>query len=150
MKKYLVVFCLIFWAGLIGGISFLEAPLKFQAPGITIPLGLGIGQLVFQALNKIEIVLMLIILIAAYGTPLRNLKGGLLLLVLLILVIDTFWLLPLLDERAKLVLAGNPPKETLHHIIYITLEVIKFLALITLGFTMLKDLPHEKRYRKPD
>ena len=29
------------WAGMICGISFLEAPLKFQAPGITLELGLG-------------------------------------------------------------------------------------------------------------
>jgi len=26
-------------------ISFLEAPLKFRAPGVTVPFGLGIGRL---------------------------------------------------------------------------------------------------------
>lgn len=36
-------------------ISFLEAPLKFRAPGITVPLGLGIGRLVFQAFNAVEL-----------------------------------------------------------------------------------------------
>ena len=35
------------WLGLIIGISFIEAPLKFTAPGIMIPLGLGIGRRVF-------------------------------------------------------------------------------------------------------
>lgn len=40
-----------FLLGAIVAISFLEAPLKFLAPGITIPLGLGIGRLVFTALN---------------------------------------------------------------------------------------------------
>lgn len=35
------------WLGLVIGISFIEAPLKFTALGITIPLGLGIGRLVF-------------------------------------------------------------------------------------------------------
>src|SRR5699024_11851856 len=35
------------WLGLIIGISLIEAPLEFTAPGITIPLGLGIGRLVF-------------------------------------------------------------------------------------------------------
>ena len=39
------------WLGMVFAISFLEAPLKFRAPGITIPLGLGIGRLVFRALN---------------------------------------------------------------------------------------------------
>ncbi len=37
-----------FLLGAIVAISFLEAPLKFLAPGITIPLGLGIGRLVFR------------------------------------------------------------------------------------------------------
>ena len=39
------------WLGMVLAISFLEAPLKFRAPGITIALGLGIGRLVFRALN---------------------------------------------------------------------------------------------------
>ena len=45
------------WLGMVLAISFLEAPLKFRAPGITIPLGLGIGRLVFRALNVCEVVL---------------------------------------------------------------------------------------------
>src|SRR5664279_3321230 len=42
------------WLGMVLAISFLEAPLKFRAPGITLPLGLGIGRLVFRALNGCE------------------------------------------------------------------------------------------------
>lgn len=41
---------------MVGAISFVEAPLKFRAPNITLALGLGIGKLVFQMLNRIEIV----------------------------------------------------------------------------------------------
>ena len=48
------VFFPLVWTGMIAGISFLETPLKFRAPGVTLPLGLGIGQLVFRALNKTE------------------------------------------------------------------------------------------------
>jgi hypothetical protein len=33
------------WLGMVLAISFLEAPLKFRAPGVTIPIGLGIGRL---------------------------------------------------------------------------------------------------------
>ena len=39
------------WLGMVLAISFLEAPLKFRAPGVTLQLGLGIGRLVFRALN---------------------------------------------------------------------------------------------------
>lgn len=146
MKRYVATFCIIFWAGLIAGISFLEAPLKFQAPGITIPLGLGIGQLVFQALNKIEIVLMFVIVFCLYSAQLKSFKGLLLYLIMVLLLMDTFWLLPVLDERAKLVLSGKPLTESHHHILYIVVEVIKFFCLIVLGFLSLKDLNHEKRH----
>ncbi|WP_338142595.1 hypothetical protein [Brevibacterium aurantiacum] len=50
------------WLGLIIGISLIEAPLKFTAPGITIPLGLGIGRLVFTAMNWVEIGIAVILL----------------------------------------------------------------------------------------
>jgi hypothetical protein len=49
------------WLGMVLAISFLEAPLKFRAPGVTIPLGLGIGRLVFRALNAVEAVLALVL-----------------------------------------------------------------------------------------
>lgn len=146
MKKLITIFCVIFWAGLIGGISFLEAPLKFQAPGITIPLGLGIGQLVFQALNKIEIVLVIIILGSSLPAPLKNSRSILLFSVTILLMVDTFWLLPILDERTKLVLAGNAPIKSYHHILYIIIDALKFLSLIVLGFLSLTSLYHEKRY----
>ena len=47
------------WLGMVLAISFLEAPLKFRAPGVDIPIGLGIGRIVFRALNRVEIALAL-------------------------------------------------------------------------------------------
>jgi hypothetical protein len=35
-------------------ISFMEAPLKFRAPDVTLRIGLGIGRLIFRALNNVE------------------------------------------------------------------------------------------------
>jgi hypothetical protein len=54
------------WLGAVLAISFLEAPLKFRAPGITRPLALGLGRLVFRALNRLELVL------AASSAPRRS------------------------------------------------------------------------------
>ena len=45
-------------------ISFLEAPLKFRAPGVTLQIGLGIGRMVFRALNTVESLLAVGILAA--------------------------------------------------------------------------------------
>jgi len=38
-------------------ISFIETPLKFRAPGVTLQIGLGIGRLVFRVLNVCELAL---------------------------------------------------------------------------------------------
>ena len=56
------------WLGMVLGISFLEAPLKFWAPGVTLQLGLGIGRLVFGALNAVELGLAVVLVAAlAWG-----------------------------------------------------------------------------------
>ena len=52
------------WLGMVFAISFIEAPLKFRAPGVTLPIGLGIGRLVFRALNGAEVVCAVGILVA--------------------------------------------------------------------------------------
>src|SRR6185312_3281092 len=54
------------WLGMVLAISFLEAPLKFRAPGVTLQIGLGIGRLVFRALNVCEAVLAAVILVALF------------------------------------------------------------------------------------
>ena len=45
------------WLGMVLAISFLEAPLKFRAPNVTLQIGLGIGRLVSRALNTLRIFL---------------------------------------------------------------------------------------------
>ena len=54
------------WLGMVLAISFLEAPLKFRAPGVTLPIGLGIGRLVFRALNGCEVVLAAAIVVSSW------------------------------------------------------------------------------------
>jgi len=48
VKMPVAAICTFVWIGFVCAISFMEAWLKFRAPGITVPLGLGIGRLVFQ------------------------------------------------------------------------------------------------------
>ena len=54
------------WLGMVIAISFLEAPLKFRAPGVTLQIGLNIGRLVFRALNIAELLLALALAIAVF------------------------------------------------------------------------------------
>jgi uncharacterized membrane protein YcfT len=45
------------WLGMVMAVSFLEAQLKFRAPCVTLQVGLGIGRLVFRALNANEMIM---------------------------------------------------------------------------------------------
>ncbi len=62
VKLFILSMCVFMWMGFICAISFMEAWLKFRAPGVTVPIGLGIGKLVFGALNRVEWVFALVIL----------------------------------------------------------------------------------------
>lgn len=121
------------WLGMVLAISFLEAPLKFRAPGITVPLGLGIGRLVFRALNLAEAALALAALAAvAAGSPtvpVAVLTG----VVVALLAVQTAAVRPALNRRSDRVLAGETlPRSGAHHL-YVGIELVKVPALIALG-----------------
>ncbi|GHO55387.1 hypothetical protein [Ktedonobacter robiniae] len=125
------------WLGLLLGISFLETPLKFRAPGITQALGLGIGRLVFTALNRIEI-LLVVILIGSYALHFPSLLLALLLALIIILVLyQSMSLRPVLNRRAEQAIAGNPLPTTHHHKAFILVESLKALILLALGWLAL-------------
>lgn len=127
------------WVGLICGISFLEAPLKFQAPDITLELGLGIGKLVFGALTKIEMSIALLILAGFVITkPQKNLLAFYV-LAIIIVIIDNAILMPILDNRIDMITSGFTPPPSNTHWWYVALEVIKLLSLLTAGILFLKN-----------
>lgn len=126
------------WAGMICGISFLEAPLKFQAPGITLELGLGIGKLVFGALTKIEMGIAL--LIAAGLIIIKPLRKYWIYysIPFVILIIDNIVLMPILDARIDMIVNGISVPESNVHWWYVALEFIKLLVLIVAGVSFTK------------
>lgn len=46
VARCLLLFLPMLWLGLVLAISFIEAPLEFRAPGVSLAVGLGIGRLV--------------------------------------------------------------------------------------------------------
>ena len=117
------------WLGMIIAIDGLEAPLKFQAPGITIPLGLGIGKLVFTAMNITEAVLAILLLVAVWRTrhlaPAWGLLGG----VVGLLIIKTAVVRPLLNIRTEQVISGTGDAGSPWHFVYIGLDGLLFILL---------------------
>ena len=134
IKSPIVVVCTFLWIGFVLAISFLEAPLKFQAPNITLALGLGIGRLVFAALNKVEWVFALAIAFCLFRQHQLSWKPNLLfVLPLLILLTQTLWLLPALDARAELHIRGMVVPNSFLHFYYVGAEVAKVICLIVFG-----------------
>lgn len=126
------------WLGMVVAISFLEAPLKFRAAGVTLQIGLGIGRLVFRALNTVEVGFALVILaiVVVGSTPARI--AAAFSVALAALAVQLIAVRPRLTRRSNQVLAGlqAPPRSRGHHI-YVGLEIVKVVALLVAGILLL-------------
>ena len=127
------------WFGMIGAISFMEAPLKFRAPNITLALGLGIGRIIFFTLNKIEIFLAVLMFISLIKIkPKGNFPLIAFGIIAFLLILETVWLLPALDARANEVINGTNAPFSNAHFIYIAFDAVKFILLFALGVNLVK------------
>ncbi len=125
------------WLGMVLAISFLETPLKFRAPEVTLPVGLGIGRVVFRALNAVEAALAVVLTIAGLlgsATSRVVVVGA---VAVVILVAQVVVVRPALARRSDRVLAGEDPPRSRGHYAYIGLEVGKVIALLTTGALLL-------------
>jgi hypothetical protein len=138
--KYPISLVTIFiWIGFVCSISFMEAWLKFRAPNVTLSIGLSIGQLIFAALNKVEWAFaILLIIITLFGGKIT--KSIPLYLIVLILIIQTYLLLPILNKRADMISQGMIIPRSLSHFYYLFLEVTKVTLLFIIGINIINHL----------
>jgi hypothetical protein len=124
------------WLGMVCAISFLEAPLKFRAPGVTLQIGLGIGRLVFRALNRVEILFAILVLVALVrGRP----SIGVIVtfgIVVGTLLTQLLVVRPRLTRRSDAVLAGEHHPRSRGHHAYVVLELPKAIALAVGGILL--------------
>lgn len=135
-----IVLPIFIWIGFICSISFMEAWVKFQAKNLSLPVGLTVGKIVFSALNRAEWLLATLTL-ALFYLKKSNFwtKNSLLLLAaLLVLVVQTFFLLPELNKRAEAICQGITLSRSFLHFYYIFLEITKTALLFILGIKILK------------
>jgi hypothetical protein len=125
------------WLGMVVAISFMEAPLKFRAPDVTLRVGLGIGRLVFRALNTAEAIfaVAIVITIVAGGLPTAGAVAAA--IAVTSLVVQLVVVRPGLTRRSDVVLAGEDPSRARSHLAYIALEIVKVIALLVAGVTLL-------------
>lgn len=137
----MIVVCFI-WAGFMGAISFMESWLKFRAEGVERVSALRIGRLIFKTLNRVEWIFLVIlwggyILAKPDILPMEALSFFLL---SVILVIQTVFLLPMLDRRALATIRGDDLRRSSLHIWFAGLEVVKFLILVDAGIGLIQVL----------
>jgi hypothetical protein len=134
----MIIVCFV-WIGFVSAISFMESWLKFRAPGITLPLGLSIGRLIFRMMNKVEwaffLIISFIILLTALSLSPRMLTGWIIIGGLLI--IQSAWLLPKLDKRAIAVIEKKDPMPSKLHFWYVGSELLKVILLACEGWHLL-------------
>lgn len=141
LKEYIILTSVFLWTGCIIAISFMESWLKFRAPGVTVSIGLSIGKLVFNALNKMEWLFAVVILVN-YILNKQEMASGIIVwfgIAFCFLLVQTFWLLPALDARANAVISGKTLAPSPLHWYYVTGEFIKLSSLFVLGFQLFKE-----------
>jgi hypothetical protein len=125
------------WLGMVVAISFIETPLKFRAPGVTLQIGLGIGRLVFRTLNVCELVLAAVVVGCFAVEPPSVVTGVAAAIAVVALLVQVLVVRPRLARRSEATLAGADGPRSRAHWAYVGLEVVKVIALLIAGILLL-------------
>ena len=125
------------WLGMLVGVSFLATSVKFQAPSLDLAVALEVGRVTFAAFSKVEWALS-VFLAAAVLLP-RTLRAEKILAAaaVLIVAVQSLWLLPVLDARIDAAIVGQPMPPSIHHMLYAAMEAVKAAALAAVALLAL-------------
>jgi hypothetical protein len=98
---------------------------------------LGIGRLVFKALNVVEVAFAIVLLIAVAMVKPPGRVVTSVMTAIVALVVQVAVIRPLLTARSDRVLAGEEAPRSVGHYWYVGLEVVKVVALFTSGVLLL-------------
>ncbi|MBT8066381.1 MAG: hypothetical protein KJO09_04020 [Gammaproteobacteria bacterium] len=126
------------WAGITIGVSMIATPLRFTAQSISRPVALDVGRVVFAALNKAELAMLVALLVVVRVAGLTRQWWGICAFLTLIVLAQGVWLIPELSARTDIVIAGGQPPPSFAHAIYSSLELAKIAALLFAGFAALR------------
>lgn len=138
MRQRLMAAGVWLWGGCVLGVSFIATPVKFMAQLSTKAALLEIGKLTFLALNKVEWGILVVLAALSVGAKKRHYIygiGG----AALILLVQTFYLLPVLLGRIEDVRHGVALAPSWLHPAYVFLEAAKVFLLIYTGYRMMGD-----------
>lgn len=125
------------WAGVLFGVSFLATPVKFQAPSLSLAVAVDVGRATFQLLNRVEVFFAVLAAVLAAGRGCKRLAQIGVAMAVAVTALETVWLLPALDERAELVVAGLGAEPSRLHDVYIGLDLAKLAVLLIAGVVLI-------------
>ncbi|MGC4028193.1 MAG: hypothetical protein QM696_04895 [Steroidobacteraceae bacterium] len=123
----------LFWTGLLTGVSFLATPAKFLAPSLSLPVALDVGRQTFAIFNKVEWLLAAGLLLALLSGPRSRIALAAAAAAVAVVVVEALWLLPMLDRRVGMIMAGLPVPPSGLHNLYIGIELAKLAALVVVA-----------------
>ncbi|MGN7099750.1 DUF4149 domain-containing protein [Brevundimonas vancanneytii] len=128
------------WLGMVIGVSFLATPIKFHAASLTLAVALDVGRVTFGLFSRVEWGLFALLLAIAGTTARarsrRDLWIGVVLL-LGVLMLQSLWLLPVMNERVARIIVSEAMPRTPHHLLYIALETTKAAVLAAMSIRAL-------------
>lgn len=121
------------WLGMVLGVSVLATTAKFMAPTLSLTTALDVGRHTFHAFSLVEIVFCIAMLLVV-ATCVRGWLTWIMAAAPACIVgLEFVWLLPTLDSRVGVILAGGAPTPSNLHEIYIALETVKAILLCLVG-----------------
>lgn len=135
--KIVLIVIFLLWSGMILGISFLESWIKFRAPGLTKAMGLSVGRTVFNVFHKVQALVLLFVIVISVFSSISLFEWGMTLLLALVYSVQSVVVLPGLNRRVSLILAGETPPKSKVHAIYGAIEVSKLFLLLWLAIDLL-------------
>jgi hypothetical protein len=139
LGAYIVVCISFIWLGFFSTISFMEAPVKFHAPHLSLSTGVEVGRIVFHTSQLLQWIFCVCLLFSMWraGSLFNRLWkwcGAL----VAIMLLESFWLFPVLDRQAQQVIEGHVLPMTAIHWIFVLFEFIKIPCLFLIGWRTLK------------
>lgn len=128
------------WFGMLHGVSFLATPAKFLAPSLSLPVALDVGRHTFAVFNKVEWLLSAVLMATVLAGDQRWPSMSAIVAAIVLVAAETIWLLPLLDQRVGMIIAGQQPPPSNLHNLYIAFELAKLIVLIFVAFIMMRRL----------
>lgn len=138
------------WLGMLIGVSFIATPVKFVVHDLTLPLALQIGQATFALFARVEWGFALVLMTAGMANwRTRPLTLALCAFIGALVAIQAVWLLPALDARVAVIVAGGAPPPSPHHLAYASVEAAKAIVLATLAALSVRSQVPQWARRQP-